>query len=212
MAEEDEALAGVAAEELRRFGFIPLKAADVAGTGDYLEKIINLIRGCGFGVAVFSPYTPAPTLGNIFFEIGMCHVFGKPVLTLKTEEAKTPSDFVRTEWVSLRRGGEDRFRRDVRNALQAVEDAAGFFKRMADVALEAEQVDYELAFERYKQAVLIGGDEEAVRRIGHVQQALRADERGGQMEVSRLRLLEAVSQFLRLLPGSSARARRGRKP
>ncbi len=165
VADVEEKLHAVVREELKRKKFTPFKAADVGGTSDYLEKIIGLIRGCGFGVAIFSEYTPAPTMANIFFEVGMCHVFGKPVLLAKTEEAKIPSDFVRTEWVSLRKDKEERFRSDLGKALESIKEAGAFYKDMGDVALEADEVDYEVAFERLKQAVLIGGDETALTQI-----------------------------------------------
>lgn len=202
IADEDEGLAAVAIEELERSGFEPIKATDIPGTGDYLEKIINLIRGCGFGVAVFSPYTPAPTLGNIFFEVGMCHVFGRPVLMLKTDEAKTPSDFVRTEWVSLKRGKEDRFRQDVRSALQKIAESADFFQSLGDVAMEAEDVDYELAFERYKQAVLIGGNQQALARIEEIYDLLERKPAEDPLRMTRLKLRRSVGHFVKLVPGA----------
>lgn len=200
IADEDEELARGAVEELTRSAFVPIKATDVSGTGDYLEKIINLIRGCGFGVAVFSPYTPAPTLGNIFFEIGMCHVFGKPVLMLKTDEAKTPSDFVRTEWVSLKRGKEERFRQDVRSALQRIEESSDFFQSMGDVAMEAEDVDHELAFERYKQAVLIGGNRQALAQIEEIYDLLDRKPADDPLRMMRLKLRRAIGHFIKLTP------------
>jgi hypothetical protein len=42
--------------EAMRFG--PVTAAYIRGTGDYLNKIVDLIRGCGFGVAIYSDQTP----------------------------------------------------------------------------------------------------------------------------------------------------------
>ena len=57
-------------EQLAAADFQAKAASDVRRTGDYLAKIIRLIRGCGFGVAVFSVVTPPKTLANIFFEIG----------------------------------------------------------------------------------------------------------------------------------------------
>ena len=85
---------------LVRKKFNPIRATSERGQKDCLVKIIQMIRGCGFGTAVFSEYTPAPTLANIFFEIALCNLLGKPVIIVKSEDAKSPSDFVRTEWVS----------------------------------------------------------------------------------------------------------------
>lgn len=200
LAPDHVSLLSVAVAESSRAGFVPLKATEVPGTGDYLEKIIGLVRGCGFGVAVFSPYTPPPTLGNIFFEVGLCTVFGKPVVILKTEETKIPSDFVRTEWVSLGKGGEDQFRKNVRRSLNSVRESAEYFRRLGDVALAAERVDYELAFERYKQAILIRHDAGAVVRTEEIRTALEAGSQEHVMDVSRTKLLSSVREFLSLLP------------
>jgi hypothetical protein len=195
ISEAEKRVEAVVVDELADRNFSPIKATDVGGTTDYLEKIIGLIRGCGFGVAVFSEFTPAPTLANIFFEIGMCHMFGKPVLLAKTEEAKTPSDFVRTEWVSLKKGREDRFRSDVRKALSAIEQAAVFYRDMAEVAIEADDVDYEIAFERYRQAVLISADPEALAQIHLIYERLAAGGDENALRVSRRRLRADVGYF-----------------
>ena len=56
---------------LANLGLGAIAATEVPGTGDFLGKIIDLIRGCGFGIAVYSDVTPPKTLGNIFFGIGI---------------------------------------------------------------------------------------------------------------------------------------------
>jgi hypothetical protein len=59
-------------EVLDEKNFTAITATDIRGTSDYLTKIIDLIRGCGFGFAIFSDLTPARTMGNIFFEAPNC--------------------------------------------------------------------------------------------------------------------------------------------
>jgi hypothetical protein len=41
---------------------------------------------------------------NIFYELGVLQAYGKETLVIKTEGAKIPSDFVRTEYVKYDNG------------------------------------------------------------------------------------------------------------
>lgn len=177
------------------------KASRESGTKDYLEKIIQLIRGCGFGVAIFSEVTPAPTLANIFFEIGLCYVLGKQVIVVKTEDAKPPSDFIRTEWISFQNGDLKKLRRDVENAIRSVQGLASYSESLGDLALDADEVDFELAFERYRQAVLIGNKKTARTKIKNILKNL-ADERQlpSFLRASRTRLRKSIQEFDKLLP------------
>jgi hypothetical protein len=161
---------------------------------------MGLIRGSGLGVAIFSEHTPASTLANIFFEVGMCHVFGKPVVLAKTATAQTPSDFVRTEWVA-KRESDAAFRSSLRGVFESVLGLVRYFKTMAEVALEADEIDYELAYERLKQAVLIGHDVEAVDRIQSIYETLGRANPTGTFRVAQRRLRNEIGHFLKLVTG-----------
>jgi hypothetical protein len=190
---------------------LPVTAADIRRTSDFLAKIIDLIRGTGFGIALFSDRTPARTLANIFFEIGVAAVLGKPVQLIWTgrnpRSNAAPTDFIRTEWIRYVVDEEERLRQEVNNAISEIEGAATtFYRQIGDVALEALEPDLELAFERCKQAVLISGDPVARQRILSVRERLaeaararRADP-GDDMASHRTRLLQSVSVFAGLLP------------
>jgi hypothetical protein len=103
-------------------------------------------------------------------------------------------------------GDEDRFRADVRDAISQIEEGATFYTKIGNVALEAPDPDLELAFERFKQAVLISDDTEARQSIVGIRDRLtetarlRRGEAGDDMASHRLRLLQTVSEFLGLLP------------
>ncbi|HTT80563.1 MAG TPA: hypothetical protein VMF86_12870 [Stellaceae bacterium] len=181
--------------------FIPIAATDIPATGDFLSKIVDLIRGCGFGVAIYSDQTPSRTLGNIFFEIGISHLLGKPVQLLVAGRNPTPSDFVRTEWLPYDQADRNASIAKLRDSLKAIEQQAEQFFKLGEVMMEADVIDYELAFERFKQAVLISGHEEARQRI-----ALLAGQLGSSsatqssMANHRQRLRGTIGHFLRLLP------------
>jgi len=188
-------------ETLKRRRFNPVKATTRRGHKDYLEKIIQIIRGCGFGTAIFSEYTPAPTLANIFFEVALCNLLGKPVIIVKTEEAKAPSDFVRTEWVAYKDGKDTMLRKDYSDSLTAIVELGKYYETLGDLALDAMDIDLELAFERYKQAALISNSPAAKRKINTLLSSLRdTDNPAASLRPARVRLQNAVNEFCRLLP------------
>lgn len=204
-------MATVAREVLAEQRFTAVSADEVRRTADFLHKIIDLIRGCGFGIAIFSDRTSAKTLANIFFEIGVAAILGKPVqLVWSGRNPKgnaAPSDFVRTEWIRYVVGEQNRLRDELRAAITQIEEAASYYRSIGDVAVEALEPDFELAFERYKQAVLISDDAETRRRIidlrdklAEIAQRRRGDDTDD-LASHRRRLLQAINEFIALLPG-----------
>lgn len=192
---------------LERAKFTALTASDVRGTGDYLHKIVGLLRGCGFAIAVFSDRTPAKTLANIFFEVGMAGVLGKPIQLVLTGDNPAPSDFIRSEWVAYKRGDEPALRLALDESLARISEQAEYYCKIGQVALEAERPDLELAFERFKQSVLIGDDmnaREGIQAVSNLLLAARKVEGRDDMASHRERLFRAVSEFLRLLPAVAA--------
>lgn len=186
--------------------FNAVTASDIRGTGDFLTKIVDLIRGCGFAIAIFSEQTPAKTLANIFFEIGVAGLLGKPVQLVLAGANPAPSDFVRTEWINYRPGELASLREDIGASLDRIEEMAVFYRKIAEVALEAEQPDLELVFERYKQAVLIGDDaaaREGVQAVIERLQAARRAEGRDDMASHRERLHRTAREFLVMLPGNA---------
>jgi hypothetical protein len=214
-ADEREKLMAVETKAmLRKAGFYSVTASDVTCTGDFLSKIIDLIRSCGFAIAIFSDKTPAKTLANIFFEVGIATVLGKPIQLLLTGENPAPSDFIRSEWISYTPGKEKEFRTTVAKGLERIAAMADYYDKLGQVALEAQNADLELAFERFKQAILIGdhagarkGMRFVVQRLEDHQQAEGDDD----MVSHRERLHRTASQFLKLLPKTSRPKPKARK-
>ena len=111
----------IARDELQSKQFDVKSASDLRRSGDYLAKIIRIIRGCGFGVAVFSDATPPKTLANIFFEIGYCLAIGKPTYLLLAGDQAVPSDFVRSEWINFDPSNEPAFREELAQAVSEID-------------------------------------------------------------------------------------------
>ena len=200
---EEQLMAEEVRAALADHHFAAVTSSDVHGTGDYLAKIVNLIRGCGFVVALFSDKTPARTLANIFFEVGVAGVLGKPVQLVLSGVNPAPSDFVRSEWIAYRPRRLASLRADLRASLTRIDELSQYYRTIGDVALEAERADLELAFERYRQAVLIGDDAGARAGIARVRDLLveaRRVEGRDDMASHRERLHRAASEFLAMLP------------
>lgn len=208
VASDEQIMGRIVREALDVRSFVPLSAGDVRRTSDFLHKIIDLIRGTGFSIAIFSDRTPAKTLANIFFEVGVALVIGKPVQLVWTARdpgiSAVPSDFVRTEWISYIVGEEDRLRRDLDGAIDAIEQGAAYYRQIGDIAFEAPEPDLELAFERYKQAILISGDREDRDRIVRLRDRLAGSGRRRRADSDiashHARLLQTVREFIALLP------------
>jgi hypothetical protein len=197
----EENIDSVACNCLSQMRHIARKASRQSGTKDYLEKIIQIIRGCGFGIAFFSEFTPASTLANIFFEIGLCGVLGKPVILVKSARAKPPSDFVRTEWITFQNGDKRKLRRDLEKAIRSIRELATYYEDLGDLALEADEMDLELAFERYRQAILIGNKQTVRQKIRNILLTLKDDRKPADfLRASKSRLRKSIQEFDTLLP------------
>jgi hypothetical protein len=212
--EREKFIAAETKQILRKARFSAVTASDVTGTGDFLNKIIDLIRSCGFAIAIFSDHTPAKTLANIFFEVGIATVLGKPIQLLLTGENPAPSDFVRSEWIPYTPGKEKEFRTTLSKGLERISAMADYYDKLGQVALEAKNADLELAFERFKQAILIGDHAGARKGMRLVIERLEDDQRtegNDDMASHRERLHRTATQFLKLLPKTSRRKPRTEK-
>ena len=192
----------IAREELDRAGFDAKAASGLRRSGDYLSKIIRMIRGCGFGVAIFSDATPSRTLANIFFEVGYCLALGKQTFLLIAGAGAASSDFVRSEWIEYKPDQENKFRASLAEAFAGVDEYSRFLEDLALTAEEAEEIDPELAYERFKRAYLVSGSASArdgIRRIRTKLRTVNGDaELGAIMRSYRRKLLDEVAHFERL--------------
>jgi len=186
---------------LKAEGFTTKKAALEYTSKDYLKKIIQMIRGCGFAVAIFSKFTPATTLANIFFEIGICYILGKEVVLVKTKDAPPPSDFVRTEWIEFDSDKPKKFESDISKVCKTMKEAADYNYDLGDIAFSAAEGDLELAFERYKQSVLLtnhGPAKVKIRAMAEHISSLSAQSTPARNYLRRI--TKAINEFLKLVP------------
>lgn len=191
---------GAVTQVLKGKRFKPYNAASERGQKDFLAKIIQMIRGCGFGVAIFTEFTPAPTLANIFFEVALCNLLGKPVVLVKSNGAKAPSDLVRTEWVTYKDADKAKFKVEFSESVRSILGLADFYNGLGDLAMDAEEVDLELAFERYRQSFLINGSKIVKTKISNLISRAREDkDTASILKPARTRFRTATTEFIRFL-------------
>jgi hypothetical protein len=154
----DERMTEIVLEEFNLRN-IPTKDADASTGGkDFLDRILGLIRGTGFTVAIFSHDTRATALANITLELGFAAMCGKPLMIVKSFEAAAPSDFSRTDWINYDLKDENRFRQKLRQALDTIIEIAIFEETLLDAALNARSIDCAIAFERTVKGFLLTRD------------------------------------------------------
>jgi hypothetical protein len=173
------------------------KDADAStGGGDFLERILGLIRATGFTVAIFSHETRANAIANITLELGFAAMCGKPLVIVKSKGARTPSDFTRTDWIEYDPDDEVRFRAKLGQALDTIDDAGAFQDFLLDTAMEAKSIDCAIALERASKAFLLTGDAALIDKaesIGRRLEAALDDASIADLE----RLRAEVSMFVR---------------
>jgi hypothetical protein len=139
---------------------IQLKDADASTGGkDFLERILGLIRSTGFTIAIFSNKTRVTAMANIALELGFAAMCGKPLIIVKSEKAKAPSDFTRTDWITYSPTQEVRFRSKLEQALDSVESLVEYENTLLTVALGARSPDCAIAFERANKGFLLSGEQ-----------------------------------------------------
>ena len=166
----------------------PIDASDTTGSKDYLERILGLIRGTGFTVAIFSHETRPSALANIALELGFAAMCGKPLLIIKSPEATAPSDLKRTDWIDYEEGKRASFSRKLRQAIDEVVKLADFENDLLQTSLEARSPDCAVALERANKGFLISGDSHFVAAADRILAILDGVEEGDSIaDLERLR-------------------------
>jgi hypothetical protein len=155
--EIDLRMTKIVEEVLQSRGIQIIDANASTGAKDFLERIVDLIRGTGFTVAIFSHNTRPTAVANIMLESGFAAMCGKPLVIVKSEQAEAPSDITRTDWIIYRPDCEEPFRAKLVQAADAIESLVEYENTLLTVALEARSMDCAVAFERANKGFLLSG-------------------------------------------------------
>lgn len=180
---------------------IGAKDADASsGSKDFLERILGLIRGTGMTVAIFSGETRGTALANIMLELGFAAMCGKPLMIVKSKDAKAPSDLTRTDWIEYDPLDVAPFERKFLQALDQIALVASYEEDLLDIALEADTMDCAVALERATKAFLLSGEQRLIDKAEQVLHRLNANKR-----------VETISDLTRLSEEAALLIRRARK-
>jgi len=120
---------------------------------------------------------------------------------VKTGAAPVPSDFVRNEWIEFDPADEVGFANSLQRACRAIRKNANFYMKLGEIALKAEDADYELSFERFKQAALLVKHDRALDRIKSISARLSVLSRASADAKSYFKRLKSeIDRFLNLQP------------
>ena len=179
------------AQVLRLFrerGFTAIDAGGTTGSKDYLERILSLIRGTGFTVAIFSHDTRPTALANIALELGFAAMCGKPLVIVKSPQAVAPSDLKRTDWIDYENRQVTLFNQRLGQALDEIESLANFENDLIQTSLEARAPDCAIALERANKGFLLSGNPHFVTAAERILRILDAVAEGPSIDdLERLR-------------------------
>jgi hypothetical protein len=205
----DLAMASIVQEVFAARG-VKMKDADASTGGkDFLERILGLISSTGFTIAIFSNKTRATAMANISLELGFAAMCGKPLVIVKSEKAKAPSDFTRTDWITYTPGQEARFRSKLGQAVDALESLVEYENTLLDVALSARSPDCAIALERALKGFLLSGERRFIDSTSKVLAVAMGVKEGNTIaDLERLR--SDLNTFVRLAQASLA-SRKGHR-
>jgi hypothetical protein len=153
-------------------GFQTIDADGTTGGKDFLERILGLIRGTGFTVAIFSDRTRSRALTNIALELGFAALCGKPLIIIKSARAAAPSDLTRTDWIVYDEADLPSFERKLGQAVDEIERLSNWEDDLLQASLAARSPDCGVALERANKGFLLSGDPRFIRAAKRILQLL----------------------------------------
>ena len=114
---------------LTRNNLKEIDAESVFTGKDFMLKIWRLLISVPLGIAIIDETMSSNTLCNIFYEIGMMQTLGKETVVIKTDKAKVPSDFVRTEYINFDSDFEENIKKYFQTTFWELPD---FYETTAD--------------------------------------------------------------------------------
>ena len=194
--EIDQQMSAVATEVFDIAGISVLDASSSVGGKDFLERILGLIRGVGFVAALFSDSTRRTAFENISLELAFAAMCGKPLIIIKSKGAEAPSDLTRTDYIEYDPDDLEYFTDKLRRAIDEISALADFERAKLEVALEADQMDCAIAFERARRAFLLTGEREYVDHAQTIFERLKGAQESQNVDDLR-REREEIRLFIR---------------
>lgn len=151
-------------EKLNSLDIKEIDASSKVTGRDLLLKIWKQLLFVPLGIGIVDTSMTPQTMSNIFYEVGVLHSYGKESLIIKTESAKIPSDFVRTEYIVY----NDDFESSLDKYFETFFNLEDYFLQMSN-QLEKNPL---LSIDYLRRAYLISGNEEYRKQVHEISQAL----------------------------------------
>ena len=121
---------------------------------------------------------------------------GKPLIIIKAKGAEAPSDLTRTDYIEYDPDDLENFTDKLRRAIDEISALADFERAKLEVALEADQMDCAIAFERARRAFLLTGEREYVDHAQTIFERLKGAQESQNVDDLR-REREEIRLFIR---------------
>jgi hypothetical protein len=102
----------------QKAGFIVQRADNIMGPGVFMQDIANSMKEATVIIAELTGRNP-----NVFYELGLAHAWGKPVIMLTQRKEDVPSDLLSLKWISystISPTWAEKLSNDIVDALNAV--------------------------------------------------------------------------------------------
>jgi len=81
----------------QKAGFMVQRADDIMGPGAFMQDVVNRMRDATVVLAELTGRNP-----NVFYELGLAHAWGKPVIMITQNKKDVPADLLGLKWISYR--------------------------------------------------------------------------------------------------------------
>lgn len=186
------------ASVMRLLKGLNIRSEDTVGSVDsidILRKIIKLIRGTGFSIAIYSDSTLPRTLANIYYEIALAHLFGKHVIRLTEGSNSSGSDLGRNEYISYAPNNARASLTKLRKQVLSILAGSEVDYKLACFQMSMDPPDLESAVHLLQRAILVADHIDAALTLKSIQ-----DDMAGIVlckgQQQHYRLLNSIGVFL----------------
>ena len=102
----------------QKAGFMTQRADDIMGPGAFMQDVANGMKDATVIIAELTGRNP-----NVFYELGLAHAWGKPVIMLTQRREDVPSDLLALKWIfysTVLPTWAEKLANDIISALRAV--------------------------------------------------------------------------------------------
>lgn len=180
----DKVLKYIIKPAVEECGYTAIRADEIAKPGMINTDMINMIIECPLVIANLSGHNP-----NVFYELGIRHAIGKPVIQMIHKGELLPFDVsqARTIEYTLEVDGAENARQKITIQIRAIENNSGDFDNPVTTTFEIQSL-------RNSEDPIAKSNAEILENLGNIQAQLENNQRTNRM---------LLTLFTAILNGSS---------